>query len=191
MPDMDEIRDLAFDFCMREEGGCKYTNDPADPGGPTKYGVALNYNRSVIPDKDGNGVIDARDVQALTEADARSIYREVYWNRNRCNQLPGALAFMYGDMVFNPGPGAAPKLLQQSLNALGANLLVDGMLGPQTLAEAAVQCRADAPALLGELCARRAQYYASRPGFGRYGLGWLRRSQRCLASALRLCWDLA
>lgn len=36
-----------------------YTNDPRDPGGPTKYGIALNANRAAIPDKDGNGIINA------------------------------------------------------------------------------------------------------------------------------------
>lgn len=186
MPGMDEIRELAFSFCMKEEGGSKYTNDPADPGGPTKYGIALKYNGDVIPDKNGDGVIDARDVQALTEADARKIYREVYWQRHKCDMLPGPVAFIYGDMVFNPGPGAAARLLQQSLNALGARLAVDGVVGPATLAEAGVQYKAGCEELLCELTARRQHYYASRAGFSRYGLGWSRRASRCLVAALRV-----
>ena len=50
----------SFHFTMDEEGGETYTNDPRDPGGPTKYGVALNYNLGTIPDKDGDGKITAR-----------------------------------------------------------------------------------------------------------------------------------
>lgn len=187
---MDEIRELCFDFIMKEEGGSLYTNDPQDPGGPTKYGIALNYNRSVIPDKNGDGVVNAADVQALDENDARKIFREVYWNRNKCGWLPGPFAFMMGDMVFNPGPGAAAKILQQSLNSFGSRLAVDGAMGPLTLAEAGVLAKKDPVGVLREMTARRVQYYASRPNYGRYGLGWLRRSERCLIAALRILWGI-
>lgn len=190
MAAQDEIRDLCFDFCMKEEGGSKYTNDPNDPGGPTKYGVCLKYNRNVIPDKNGDGVIDARDVRMLGENDARKIFKTVYWEKYKCDKFPGPVAFLLGDMVFNPGPGAASKIVQQSLNALGASLVVDGKIGPLTLADAGVQAARDCAALLQEMTARRVQYYATRPGFSRYGLGWCRRSARCLSSALRICWDL-
>lgn len=188
---IDEIRELAFDFIMKEEGGSLYTNDPADPGGPTKYGIALNYNREVIPDKNGDGVISAADVKALDENDARRIFREVYWNRNKCSGLYGPFAFLMGDMVFNPGPGAAAKILQQSLNAFGSRLVVDGAIGPKTLAEAGIAAKREPLGLLREMTARRVQYYASRPGYSRYGLGWLRRSERCLIAALRIYWELA
>lgn len=175
------IVQLAFAFSMNEEGREKYTNDPRDAGGPTKYGIALNYNRSVIPDKDGNGVIDARDVQLLSESDARTIYQTVYWTPNKCDALPPALAFMFADMVFNPGPGAAPKLLQKSLNqACNVILSVDGKIGPATLAAV---CGADLSRLLPELASQRALYYVTRPGWQTYGTGWTRRTMRCLACA--------
>lgn len=190
-PSIDAVRALAFDFTMAEEGREKYTDDPRDPGGPTKYGVALNYNRDVIPDKDGNGVIDARDVKLLDEADARRIYTEKYWKPNRCDAMPGPVAFMYADMVFNPGPGAAANLLQKSLVALGASIAVDGRVGPATLAAMGQVWLKDPAALLAELTARRQQYYGTRGGFATYGLGWARRSDRCLTAALRLLWGIA
>ena len=180
--------DLAFAFTMREEGAERYTDDPRDPGGATKYGIALNYNRRVIPDKNGDGVIDARDVRLLTEDDARRIYETVYWTPNKCDRLPAPLALMYADMVFNPGPGAAPKLLQQALNdACGAKLAVDGVVGAATLAAV---CRAELNVLLPELAARRQCYYAARSGWPRYGLGWTRRTMRCLAAAQRMAWGV-
>lgn len=190
MADMNEIRELCFDFCMKEEGGSLYTNDPHDPGGPTKYGIALNYNRSVIPDKNEDGVVNAADVKLLDEADARKIFKNSYFDKYKCNAFPGPIAFMMGDMVFNPGPGAAAKIIQQSLNAFSAKLAVDGAIGPLTLAEAGVQYKKDCVGLLREMTARRAQYYAVRPNFGRYGLGWLRRTERCLIAALRIYWGL-
>lgn len=190
-PSMDEVRALAFDFSMAEEGRDTYTDDPRDPGGPTKYGIALNYNRAIIPDKDGNGVIDARDVQLLTEADARRIYAGKYWQPNRCDAMPAPLAFMYADMVFNPGPGAAANLLQRSLVALGASIAVDGRVGPATLAAVGQVWLRDPAGLLTELTARRQQYYGTRGGFATYGLGWARRADRCLTASLRLLWGIA
>ena len=180
---------LAFAFSMQEEGRARYTDDPRDSGGPTKYGICLNYNRNVIPDKDGNGAIDARDVQQLTEDDARRIYETVYWTPNKCDRLPAPLALMYADMVFNPGPGAAPKLLQHALNEVcGARLVVDGKIGPATLA--AVE-RAALELLLVELASQRQRYYASRSKWSVYGNGWTRRTMRCLATAHRLMWGVA
>lgn len=178
-----QASDLAFNFSMDEEGRARYTDDPRDAGGPTKYGIALNYNRSVIPDKDGNGVIDAKDVQLLSEEDARKIYLSVYWKPNKCDALPPALSIMYADMVFNPGPGAAPKLLQAALNACGAKLVVDGKLGAQSLAAANA---ADLSKLLPELAAERQRYYVTRPKWDTYGKGWTRRTMRCLACCTRV-----
>ncbi len=184
---MDDKRllDLSFRFSMGAEGNDTYTDDPDDPGGPTKYGFALNYNRNILPDKDGNGRIDATDVKLLTGEDARTLYEEGYWRRYGCASLPGPLAFLYADMVFNPGPGIAPKLLQRSLCALGSSVTVDGIIGPATLE--AVHA-ADGAALLVELSAQRLRYYGTRGSYGKYGLGWDRRAARCLGMALGILW---
>lgn len=184
---MSSILQKAFSFSMREEGGAKYTNDPRDPGGPTKYGVALRYNLDVIPDKDGDGDIDAADVQLLDEADALTIYRDRYWTPAGCYKLPDALAFLYADIVYNPGPGAAPRLLQQACNACGANLSVDGRIGPRTLAAVNDLERAGRLSyLLTALTDERLAYYRSRPGWPTYGRGWSSRSRRCLEEAMRI-----
>ena len=124
--DRTELLRRAFAFSMAEEGGATYTDDARDPGGPTKWGVALNYNREAIPDKDGNGVITAEDVRRLTAADALAIYTERYWRPHIRAEYPDALAFMLADMVFNPGPGAAPRLLQQACTACGRRIDADG-----------------------------------------------------------------
>ena len=154
----------AFRFTMQEEGGETYTNDPRDPGGPTKYGVALNYNRGSIPDKDGDGDVDARDVQLLEEADALVIYRDRYWRPGKCDALPDALALAHADTLYNIGPGAAPRILQRAVNACGLGSLEDdGRLGDLLRAQAA----------------ERLYYYKTRPGWPVYGRGWQARTQRC------------
>ena len=37
---MSEVFPLALQFALKWEGGDKYTNDPIDPGGETKYGIS-------------------------------------------------------------------------------------------------------------------------------------------------------
>ena len=183
---MDDIKVLAYQFYLRWEGGATYTDHPQDPGGPTKFGVALNYNRDAIPDKNGDGRIDAEDVRRLTEADARAIWTKSYWALGRCDAFPPALAFMMADMTVNPGPGAAPKCLQRAINraADGAfSVAVDGKVGPATLAAIG---RLDQVRLLCEVAAQRAWYYGTRSTFDTFGEGWSRRTTACLYEALRL-----
>lgn len=186
---MDAVRDLAFRFYLRWETD-RYTDHPRDPGGPTKYGISLHFNRDTIPDKDGDGNIDAEDVRRLTEADARAIWQRSYWALGRCEALPPAIAFMQADMTVNPGPGAAPCCLQRAINraAGGAfSVAVDGKIGPATLAAIG---RLDPVLLLLELSAQRSWYYGTRPNFDAFGEGWSRRNAACLYDALRLVGDI-
>lgn len=93
----------SFHFTMDEEGGETYTNDPRDPGGPTKYGVALNFNLGTIPDKNGDGKITALDVRMMEEADALVIYRDRYWRKIKTN---GIFSYLKGllDPIFIMAP---------------------------------------------------------------------------------------
>lgn len=178
-----DVLRLAFGFSMSEEGRDTFTDDKRDAGGPTKWGMALNYNRDIIPDKDGNGRIDATDVKQLNEADALVMYEKRYWRPNIKPEYPDALAFMLVDMMLNPGPGATPKLLQKALNDCGQHVDVDGDIGGQTLA--AVAAVPLAP-LLHALADQRLAYYQSRPKFSVYGKGWTARTRRCLEAALQI-----
>ena len=184
--DRKEVLRRAFIFSELEEGRDKYTNDPRDAGGPTKWGMALNYNRDIMPDKDGNGVIDAADVKQLTEADALVMYEKRYWRPNIKPEYPAALAFMLVDMMLNPGPGAAPRLLQQALCTCGQKVDVDGDVGGQTLAAVAAVAAVDLVPLLRALADQRLAYYQSRPKFPVYGRGWTGRTKRCLEAALQI-----
>ena len=181
--DRKEVLRRAFSFSMGEEGRDKYTDDPRDAGGPTKWGMALNYNRDIIPDKDGNGIINAADVQQLTEADALAMYEKRYWRPNIKPEYPDALAFMLVDMMLNPGPGATPRLLQRALNACGQKVDVDGDIGGQSLAAVSA---VNLLALLRALAEQRLAYYQSRPKFSVYGKGWTARTRRCLDAALQM-----
>ena len=156
----------SFHFTMDEEGGETYTNDPRDPGGPTKYGVALNFNLGTIPDKNGDGKITALDVRMLEEADALVIYRDRYWRPGKCDALPDALALAHADTL---------------------GIAVDGKIGPATIT--AIRSLED-DGRLGDLlraqAAERLYYYKTRPGWPVYGRGWQARTQRCFDTCMAM-----
>lgn len=64
--------DLIISEIIRREGS-KFTNDPDDRGGPTKYGITLATLQQVR-----GASMTAHDVQELTEAEARDIYEQLY-----------------------------------------------------------------------------------------------------------------
>jgi lysozyme family protein len=116
--------DIITDILRRE--GSAYTNDPADHGGPTKYGITLRDLRSWRL----NLALTADDVEALTEDEARAIYRKRYIADPGLEQIPDEWlrAFLVDAGVLQ-GPKNAIKFLQRSLG-----VATDGVLGPVTLA---------------------------------------------------------
>ena len=183
----ESIIETAFRFVMKMEGGATYTNDPRDPGGPTKYGVSLNYNRGSIPDKDGDGDIDARDVQLLEERDALVIFRAKYWEPGRCGAMPDALALAHADTMYNLGGKVAPRVLQDAINNCGLGIEVDGRIGPASMdAITYLEESGQLEVLLRAQADERMRYYKSRPHWPVYGRGWTNRTRECLATSLAI-----
>jgi len=116
-----------FDACMpfifKAEGG--YSDNPADPGGPTNFGITLATLRAY----EGNPNLTADDVKKLTSAVAREIYRTAYWNRMQCGALPAGLDLEVFDFGVNSGPAESVKTLQGLVG-----VTQDGSVGPITLA---------------------------------------------------------
>jgi lysozyme family protein len=119
-----------FDACMpfifKAEGG--YSDNPADPGGPTNYGITLATLRAY----EGDPNLTAEDVKKLTPAVAKEIYRTAYWNRMQCGALPAGLDLEVFDFGVNSGPGESVKTLQRLVG-----VTQDGSVGPITLAAVA------------------------------------------------------
>lgn len=160
---MSEKFDRVIAFILREEGG--FVDDPRDPGGATKYGIAQRYHRDL-------------DIRTLTEAAARDIYLREYWTPAHCEDLPYPLALLMMNATVNPGLAYSARFLQ---GAIGAT--VDGRIGPQTMAAIARLDGADR-GKIGETCARFAAEHAisiaSNQNVAVYGRGWLRRLSRAL-----------
>jgi lysozyme family protein len=147
-----------IEVVLEHEGG--YVNDPKDPGGETNFGIAKRSHPDV-------------DIANLTKDGAKDIYKEVYWDKNKVESLSEDLRHIYFDMCVNQGRGRAVKILQQTANAKGAGLKVDGGMGPMTI-------RAMDGVELDRVRAYRVKYYADlvtrKPDLERFYFGWFRRA---------------
>lgn len=92
-----------------------WVNDDADTGKETKFGISAAANPLV-------------DIESLTWAQAKEIYRTKYWLAGKCDQLYGNLAFAHFDACVNHGVKKANQLLQRAVGVPD-----DGIIGPQTL----------------------------------------------------------
>lgn len=119
-------RDQLVDALIQREGG--YVNNPADRGGPTRYGITQAVARA-------NGY--AGDMAALPIALARSIYAVSYWSGPHYDQIATIAPHVAGELFdtgVNMGIFTAGKFLQRALNVMtGDGLLVDGNLGAKSL----------------------------------------------------------
>lgn len=142
------------------EGG--YVNDPNDPGGETKFGIAKRYHPDV-------------DIKNLTRGGAVLIYAAQYWAPIHGDDLPPGVAFITADAAVNESVETAIHFLQRAVG-----VAVDGVIGPATLAAAKV----DPLATLLEIAARRMVAYAEDPNEPRFEVGWARRLMSCVHAAL-------
>lgn len=163
--------DQIIDRILEQEGG--FVDDPADRGGPTKYGITAetlgNWRGLTRP-------ATRVEVQALTDDEARQIYHARYIvapgftpENIPHEKLRAALI----DEGVNAGPTVAIKHLQA---ALGVS--VDGVLGPVTAA--AVRMHASADGLLLQVvrlrCLRYGRIVQQNPSQRRFIVGWLDRA---------------
>lgn len=156
---------------LRFEGG--YSDHPADPGGATNLGVT----RRTLAAFRGRPVTKT-DVRNLTHDEAARIYRRLYWDVVRGDDLPEGVDAAVFDHAVNSGPRAAARMLQQALA-----MKPDGVVGPATLA--LVRLAQPAP-LLRELIRRRQGFLARLKTFRIFGRGWTRRVRAIEAAALAM-----
>lgn len=137
---------------LEAEGG--YVNDPADPGGETKFGISKRAFPKI-------------NIADLTIQQAKAIYKEYYWDRARIERLPSHLRLVVFDACVNMGNVAAIRLLQRL-----AEVAEDGVVGRVTAA------RATQITFQRYLQARRDFYQgivARRPASRKFLRGWLLR----------------
>jgi lysozyme family protein len=154
------------------EGG--YSNDPHDPGGPTKYGITA----ANLGSWRGTGVATAAQVQALTEAEALDIYRVQYAGVIQFDLLPSGVDYAVLDYAINSGVTKAARDLQRVVGAA-----VDGHIGVDTVNA----CRAMPPSVVvNQLCDARLAFLKALKTWKYFGAGWERRVEDVRAYALDL-----
>ena len=169
-PTLDQI---IFDE-LRREGG--FVADPADHGGPTNHGITQATLSAWLGRP---ATID--DVRCLDEATAGQILRRRCVVEPGFDRLPPVLQPQVVDIGVNSGPGEAVMLLQRALNDLGYGpLVVDGGLGPRTLAAAGRACAASPARMVNHLADCRIVFLrrlvARDSSQGRFLAGWLARA---------------
>ncbi|WP_262927375.1 glycoside hydrolase family 108 protein [Phytohalomonas tamaricis] len=156
--------DTAFERLIGHEGDL--TMNPDDPGNwtggskgngelrGTKYGVSA-------------AAYPALNISALTLDDAKEVYRRDYWNRARCDDLDGAVAFQVFDAAVNHGIGNAIRFLQRAVKVAD-----DGIVGPVTLR--AVNSY-EASTVAFKFNSERLKFYTKLSSFNVFGRGWANR----------------
>lgn len=119
--------DQAFQNTVGLEGG--YSNNPADKGGETMYGITQAVARA-------SGYTGA--MSQLPLATAKQIYKTNYWDVMKLDQIANLspfIALKLFDTGVNMGTSTPSRFLQHALNCLNANpnLAEDGAIGAATI----------------------------------------------------------
>ncbi len=158
---------LAHEFTAQWEGG--FSDHAHDSGGVTNFGLSYAFlqqleeqNRrellSVMATADGcnaqdeapspydfngDGSVNEDDIRACTAEQAKTLFKQQFWQPLLCPHLPLPLAVVLYDSAVNLGAPRAVRLFQESCNVVGeahldvfTALSVDGILGKKSLAMA-------------------------------------------------------
>jgi lysozyme family protein len=156
----------------------------APAGGPTKYGVSLKAHTAGIGDRDGDGDVDADDVQMLGISDAENIFRAHYWDPVWADRLPPALALVMADMAYHHGVPRSIRIAQAACNALGCPPgAFDGKMGPRTLGSLLEAFSRDDFGILAEISRFRLSFMQGLPNWMMNKNGWERRVFRIAVAA--------
>lgn len=175
--------DNAFQKTLGFEGG--YSDDPNDPGNwtggkvgigilkGTKYGIsAASY-----PDE---------DIKNLTLDRSKFLYHRDYWDPLSLDAVTvGPIAEEIFDTGVNMGIGQAGIVAQRAINFLEPGpddlpLIVDGVIGPETLRYINKWCLKDPEALFKALNGFQFMRYSeiAHTTSKRFDWGWMKRIQQ-------------
>jgi len=155
-----------IDRIIVREGG--FVDHPDDRGGPTKYGISIYTLGSWR-----NEIVTGAAIQELSVIEARDIYKSMYWEEAKLNQLQ--LSPVLQEMVFDAAvqhdPYDATKWLQTSVGEKA-----DGLVGPRTKA-AVIDVENDM--LAARFMSERIAYYGrvitNNPSQATFAAGWMNR----------------
>ncbi len=183
----------ALDFVLADEGATgEFTNDPADSGGATRYGISLRFLRTIPQERLNRygifGQPALADVEQLTPAQAASIYATEFWAHAPFEAIHyQPLASYVFSMCVLHGTGQGIKLLQRAIWAVTGQMGVpadDGVMGRKTLLQVNAILANDhirdilVAALMAEHAGFCRMLAEQRPKDGAWLNGWLKRCYR-------------
>lgn len=143
---------LAINRVLGHEGG--YVNNPADPGGETKWGISKRSYPTL-------------NIKELTRDDAVAIYKRDFWDRINAAELYDGVAYQTLDFAVNSGIGTAVRALQRALNVAD-----DGHWGPVTATAAKTMSETDQ---IMRIVAERIDFMRKLKSWATFGSGWMAR----------------
>lgn len=178
---------IAHKFTLTWEGG--ESDDAADRGGFTKFGVSLKFLQELAAESQANrdtldrmGVIlpvTRNTIRNLTESLAASLFRWQMWDALKLDLIPLRPAVVLYDAAVNSGPSQSVKLAQRGYNrcvTYGQPLVADGVMGPAT--RAAMQ-QADTDKYLTAMLDEREKFFQTivnnKPSQQVFLKGWINR----------------
>lgn len=173
---MNDNFNKSFDLVLGHEGG--FSDDPRDKGnwlpdgrkGCTNLGVTQTTWEMFVGRKS-----DATEMKALTREKVRPLYKKLFWDKCRCDDLSDGVDYLVYDFAVNAGPGASAKILQRAVGTTQ-----DGQIGNMTVAAAQ---RFDAEDLVKRFSQSKRDFYISLNN-PVYQQGWLNRVRDVEKTAL-------
>jgi uncharacterized protein (TIGR02594 family) len=147
-------------------------DDPRDPGGRTSRGILQSewwlwrQSHPGFPS----------DVWEAPQDQVVAIYKENYWDRMLCDQMPAGVDLAVFDFGVNSGRGVS--VVQSTIGTEP-----DGEVGPLTLAALSASPPAD---LIAKICDARMAYLRGLSTWGTFGRGWTNRVNDVRAQALAM-----
>ncbi len=177
---------IAHKFTLSWEGG--ESDDAADRGGFTKFGVSTAFLTDIASSQAGRDVLDRMGVilpvtrntiRSLTKTQAASLFRWQMWDALKLDLIPLRPAVVLYDAAVNSGPRQSVKFAQRGYNACvtyGQPLDIDGIMGPAT--RKAMQ-QADTDKILMAMLDQREKFFndlvRAKPSQEVFLRGWLNR----------------
>jgi lysozyme family protein len=159
---MTQARAISFVLRMEDPTGTGVVvEDPNDPGGITKYGIALKAHPELTADT----------IRNLTQPQAVAIYVTHYWQPLEGDRLPIWIQTAMLDTAVNQGVGTAIRILQEALR-----VPVDGVLGLNT---SRVLFATPQATVVSRFFSRRIAHYMNDKGWPNYHENWCQRA--CLS----------
>jgi lysozyme family protein len=174
---------VAFNYLISLDESSEYTNDPKDPGGPTKWGVTKGAYEQFF-----RRHVDPPEIEAMTASTAKVIYATDYWKPLCCGEIQD-LAFQVAifDCGVLYGVGTTAFLVQRAMRSRGADIKLDGIFGDKSV-ETLNQLIGGGPvfrhavmvSIHDLLLARIDAIISASPEKEKFRNGWVRRADRLL-----------